>query len=98
MLLLCEVLHQDKFNVSVQITNKLFLVVQVAQSSKQAGSGKWSSGFRSLLVHGAHLAHLDSLLSSTSQSVTLVPQPADMAPFLGISSASSNQVSTLTHR
>ncbi|DBA94822.1 TPA: A disintegrin and metalloproteinase with thrombospondin motifs [Trebouxia sp. C0004] len=65
---------------------------QVVESSKQAGTGDWSSRFSSFLVHSAQLTHLDSLLASTSQPATVVPQLVGMAPFLDISSASSKQV------
>lgn len=78
------------------LSSKVPVFVQVTQASKRTGAGKWSSRFRSFLVHGAHLAHLDSLLASTSPSVTLVPQPVDMAPFLDAASSSSNKVSSHT--
>jgi len=71
------------------------LLVQAVESSKQAGTGDWSSRFRSFLVHSAQLTHLDSLLASTSQPATVVPQPVGMAPFLDISSSPSKQVSML---
>lgn len=78
------------------LSSKILVFVQVTQASKPTGAGKWSSRFRSFLVHGAHLAHLDSLLASTSPSVTLVPQPVDMALFLDTASSSSHKVSSHT--
>lgn len=74
---------------------KILVLVQAVESSKQAGTGDWSSRFRSFLVHSAQLTHLDSLLASTSQPATVAPQPVGMAPFLDISSSPSKQVSML---
>ncbi|KAL0041659.1 hypothetical protein WJX79_011102 [Trebouxia sp. C0005] len=71
---------------------RLLVDSQAVESSKQAGTGDWSSRFRSFLVYSAQLTHLDSLLASTSQPASVVPQPVHMTPFLDISSSSSKQV------
>ena len=60
------------------------LDMQTSPGEKEAASGTWTSRFRSFLLHGAHLAHLDSLLTSTKQQLIAMPQAADMASFLDV--------------
>ena len=72
--------------------------MQTSPGDKEAASGSWTSRFRSFLVHGAHLAHLDSLLTATKQQVIAMPQAADMASFLDVDTIiAPNQVSTVRH-
>lgn len=63
--------------------------MQTTEASKHSSSGEWSSRFQRIMLHGAHFAHLESLLGAASQPSTPAPELSATTPVLDASLASS---------